>query len=221
MTAPLVDVGAGGAADFTGKDVKGAVVLGRRRPRAAVAAGGQGSRRGRRHLDGDRALHPPGRSRRRSRRRAAGRPPVGQRPLRRKPEGASGSRPAGARRHGCASGCERVRSACGSTSSPAFYDGPNRIARRRDSGHASKPDERIVMVAHIQEPGANDDASGCATLYGAGAGAAPRRSRAARCRAPARTLTFMWVDEIRGSRAVAGDRTRARRRACSTCSRWT
>ena len=27
-----------------------------------------------------------------------------------------------------------------------------------------KPDERIVMVAHIQEPGANDDGSGCGTL---------------------------------------------------------
>jgi Zn-dependent M28 family amino/carboxypeptidase len=55
------------------------------------------------------------------------------------------------------------------------------------------------MAAHIQEPGANDDASGCATLYGlakalAGAiadGALPR---------PDRTLTFLWVDEIRGSR---------------------
>jgi len=55
------------------------------------------------------------------------------------------------------------------------------------------------MVAHVQEPGANDDGSGCGTLYGLAralmtaikAGALPR---------PDRTLTFMWVDEVRGSR---------------------
>jgi Zn-dependent M28 family amino/carboxypeptidase len=55
------------------------------------------------------------------------------------------------------------------------------------------------MVAHVQEPGANDDGSGCGTLYGLAralltavqAGALPR---------PERTLTFMWVDEVRGSR---------------------
>ena len=56
-----------------------------------------------------------------------------------------------------------------------------------------------MLVAHVQEPGANDDGSGCGTLYGLAralvtaikAGALPR---------PERTLTFMWVDEVRGSR---------------------
>jgi Zn-dependent M28 family amino/carboxypeptidase len=53
------------------------------------------------------------------------------------------------------------------------------------------------MVAHVQEPGANDNASGAATLQSialAIAGAARGRER------PARTLTFIWGDEIRGSR---------------------
>lgn len=80
----------------------------------------------------------------------------------------------------------------------AFYTGPTRtlVAEIRGS---TRPDERIVIVAHVQEPGANDNASGCATLYALAtalqkaiaAGALPR---------PGRTITFMWVDEIRGSR---------------------
>ena len=80
----------------------------------------------------------------------------------------------------------------------SFYDGPNRTLVAEIRGR-SRPSERIVMAAHVQEPGANDDASGCATLYGLakalreaiGAGALPP---------PERTLTFLWVDEIRGSR---------------------
>ena len=79
-----------------------------------------------------------------------------------------------------------------------FYDGPSRTLVAEIPGR-SLPSERIVLVAHLQEPGANDDASGCATLYGVAralmeaiaSGALPQ---------PERTLTFMWVDEIRGSR---------------------
>jgi hypothetical protein len=60
-------------------------------------------------------------------------------------------------------------------------------------------DERIVIAAHVQEPGANDNASGVATLaelaralrLGIAAGRIPR---------PDRTLTFLWVEEISGSR---------------------
>ena len=44
-----------------------------------------------------------------------------------------------------------------------FYDGPSRFVVAEIPGTV-KPDERIVMVAHIQEPGANDDGSGCGTL---------------------------------------------------------
>ena len=46
-----------------------------------------------------------------------------------------------------------------------FHPGPNRSLVAEIPGR-SLPDERIVMIAHVQEPGANDDASGCATLYG-------------------------------------------------------
>ena len=77
-----------------------------------------------------------------------------------------------------------------------FYDGPARTLVAEIPG-AIKPDERVVMVAHVQEPGANDNASGAATLQSialAIAGAARGRDR------PARTLTFIWGDEIRGSR---------------------
>lgn len=80
----------------------------------------------------------------------------------------------------------------------SFYDGPVRSLVAEIPGR-SKPDERIVMVAHIQEPGANDDASGCATLYGL-ARALIEAVRAGALPPPERTLTFMWVDEIRGSR---------------------
>jgi hypothetical protein len=76
-----------------------------------------------------------------------------------------------------------------------FYEGPNRTLIAEIPG-AAKPDERIVLVAHVQEPGANDNGSGSATLM-AIAGALVNTARG-RDR-PGRTLTFMWLDEIRGS----------------------
>jgi aminopeptidase YwaD len=72
------------------------------------------------------------------------------------------------------------------------------------------PDQRVVLVAHVQEPGANDNASGCGTLYelartlqaAVAAGALP---------APARTLTFLWGDEMRVSREwLRADAARAK-----------
>jgi len=80
-----------------------------------------------------------------------------------------------------------------------FYDGPNRMVVAEIPGTV-KPDERIVMVAHIQEPGANDDGSGCGTLY-ALAIALKRAIEAKTLPPPGRTLTFIWGDENRGSRA--------------------
>ncbi len=79
----------------------------------------------------------------------------------------------------------------------SFYDGPNRTLVAEIPGR-SRPAERIVMVAHVQEPGANDDASGCATLYGL-ARMLLEAVRTGALAQPDRTLTFMWVDEIRGS----------------------
>ena len=80
----------------------------------------------------------------------------------------------------------------------AFYTGPNRSLVAEIPGR-SRPQERIVMVAHVQEPGANDDASGCGTLFGIARAIAGAIARGALPQ-PDRTLTFMWVDEIRGSR---------------------
>ena len=79
-----------------------------------------------------------------------------------------------------------------------FSDGPNRTLIAEIPGK-SIPAERIVMVAHVQEPGANDDASGCATLFGL-ARAILESIRSGTLPQPERTLTFMWVDEVRGSR---------------------
>jgi aminopeptidase YwaD len=84
----------------------------------------------------------------------------------------------------------------------SFYDGPNRSLVAELAGR-SRPAERIVMVAHVQEPGANDDASGCATLYGL-ARALAEAVRTGALPQPERTLTFLWVDEIRGSRQWLG-----------------
>ena len=70
---PLVDVGAGAAADFAGKDVKGAVVLGDAARRPAVDARRARARRRRGDLDRCRAVHAPADH---SRRAAVGQHPV-------------------------------------------------------------------------------------------------------------------------------------------------
>ena len=73
-----------------------------------------------------------------------------------------------------------------------------------------KPEERVVMFAHIQEPGAGDNATGCGTLLSVAlalqsamhSGALPR---------PSRTLTFIWGNEISGSdRWVKADAERVK-----------
>ncbi|HYE88146.1 MAG TPA: M28 family peptidase [Vicinamibacterales bacterium] len=78
-----------------------------------------------------------------------------------------------------------------------FHRRPNRNLILEIPGRV-RPDERIVMAAHVQEPGANDNASGCGTLL-ATALAIHDGVRRGALLAPARTLTFLWVDEIRGS----------------------
>ncbi len=79
----------------------------------------------------------------------------------------------------------------------AFYEGPNRTLVAEIPG-AVKPDERIVLVAHVQEPGANDNGSGSGTLQ-AIASALVGTARGRGLDRPGRTLTFMWLDEVRGS----------------------
>ena len=79
-----------------------------------------------------------------------------------------------------------------------FYTGPNRSLIAEIPGR-TRPDERIVVVAHVQEPGANDNATGCATLLSL-ARALAGAIRGGALPPPDRTITFMWLDEIRGSR---------------------
>jgi aminopeptidase YwaD len=80
----------------------------------------------------------------------------------------------------------------------AFYDGPSRSLIGEIRGRV-RPEERIVLVAHVQEPGANDNASGSGTLS-ALASALVRGIRDGSLPPPDRTLTFIWADEVRGSR---------------------
>jgi hypothetical protein len=80
----------------------------------------------------------------------------------------------------------------------SFYDGPSRMLIAEIPG-ARLPNERIVMVAHVQEPGANDDGSGCGTLL-ALATALSRAISDGALAPPGRTLTFIWADEVAGSR---------------------
>jgi hypothetical protein len=91
-----------------------------------------------------------------------------------------------------------------------FYEGPNRSLIAEIPG-ALKPEERIVLVAHVQEPGANDNGSGCGTLQ-AIAIALAGTARGRGLDRPGRTITFLWLDEIRGSRhwlSSAGEQAKA------------
>ena len=102
-----------------------------------------------------------------------------------------------------AAGPVRVRVAI-ATSSPVS---PERtlIAEVRGS---VRPDERFVFSAHVQEPGANDNASGV------GAQAEMARVLAALVRGgrtdPQRTITFIWGNEIAATAAFLADTARTR-----------
>lgn len=62
---------------------------------------------------------------------------------------------------------------------------------------STAPHERFVYSAHVQEPGANDNASGVGTVAEMARVAAQLvRSGVAK---PQRTLTFLWGDEIRST----------------------
>ena len=69
------------------------------------------------------------------------------------------------------------------------------------------PDERFVFSAHVQEPGANDNASGV------GAGVEMARVIAALLRSrqlsPRRSITFIWGNEIVSTRRYLADKARA------------
>ena len=72
---------------------------------------------------------------------------------------------------------------------------------------SAKPDERFVFSAHVQEPGANDNASGV------GAAVEMARVAASLVRAgtvdPRRSITFIWGNEIASTRRYLADASRA------------
>ena len=79
-----------------------------------------------------------------------------------------------------------------------FNPGPGRLLVAEIPGRVSQS-EHIVMVAHIQEPGSNDDASGCGTLLEL-ARSLQAAIAAKAIPPPGRTITFVWGDEMRASR---------------------
>ncbi len=71
-----------------------------------------------------------------------------------------------------------------------------------------RPEERVVLSAHVQEPGANDNASGVGCL--AEVARVTARLAAEKSFLPARTLTFIWGDEIDAPRRyLEEDKARA------------
>ncbi|HET9057172.1 MAG TPA: M28 family peptidase [Chitinophagaceae bacterium] len=74
---------------------------------------------------------------------------------------------------------------------------------------AVKPQERFVFSAHVQEPGANDNATGVGTLSEIARTAATLVKQ--KKIAPGRTITFLWGDEIRSTnRYIRDDSVRAK-----------
>jgi aminopeptidase YwaD len=84
------------------------------------------------------------------------------------------------------------------TIASTFTERPARMVIAELPG-TTLPSERIVIAAHVQEPGANDNASGVATLAEM-ALAMHRAIARGDLPAPARTITFLFIDEISGSR---------------------
>jgi len=189
VTLPLIDVGTGtSAASYEGKDVKGAIVLvsgqiGKAFAEAVRNRGAAGV------ISSDLAPYT----------RPAETPDVLQWGAIPKDEklrsfGFKATPRAAARmRDALARGPVNVHVEIDST----FHAGPNRTLAVEIPG-STRSDERIVVVAHVQEPGANDNASGCGTLLAA-ALAMNDLVRRGVIPPPARTITFLWVDEIRGS----------------------
>jgi aminopeptidase YwaD len=198
VEAPLIDVGAGTPADYAGKDLKGAVVLGS----AAAGQLWQQAVKGRGAIGViSTAIAPYIRPNDPAQFAFPDQWDVFQWGSVPYDEAAkafgfkASLRAASKMRDRLKSGPVKVKVDVKST----FYDGPSRYVVAEIPGTV-KPAERIVMVAHIQEPGANDDGSGCGTLL-ALAVALQKAIAAKALAAPGRTLTFIWGDENRASRA--------------------
>jgi cyclophilin family peptidyl-prolyl cis-trans isomerase/Zn-dependent M28 family amino/carboxypeptidase len=202
VVARLVDVGRGTDQDYAGKDIKGAVVLGDQAPnqlwtRAVVNGGAIGIV----------SASPPARYISPDAPGAPATPPDQWNVFQwtnvpydaaRKAFGFKASaRTATTLR-------KRIQAAAGEpvsvhvTIDSTFSTGPVRTLSIEIPGRTA-PGERIVMAAHVQEPGANDNASGVATLAETVvslAGAIKQK----KVPQPERTLTFLFLTEISGSR---------------------
>jgi aminopeptidase YwaD len=202
IVAPLVDVGAGRDEDYTGKAIKGAIVIGDSDVgalwrRAVTAGGALGviSTALPRYLDAD----PPG---------AATRTPRDEWDIlqwssvpyddARKAFGFKASPRAAARLRRAIGAGMGAPTSVRVTVASQFSAAPVRSIVAEIPGR-SAPDERIVIAAHVQEPGANDNASGVAT--GAEMAVALAKAiTAGRVPPNARTITFLFITEISGSR---------------------
>jgi len=201
VMARLVDVGRGREADFAGKDVTGAVVIGDADPGSLLQTGATHGAIGAvsttlgRYITPD----PPGapatprdqwnilqwgsiRYDEAKKGFAFKATPKAAARLRQAIATAPADRPAS------------VRVTIAST----FSSGPNRMVVAEIPGR-SAPSERVVITAHVQEPGANDNASGVATLTEL-ARAMRLAISAGAAAPPERTITFLWLEEISGSR---------------------
>ncbi len=202
VVAPLVDVGRGTPQDFAGKDLKGAVVLGDANPgqlwSRAVTAGGAIGVISASGPPGYLSPDPPG----------APATPREQWDIfqwtsvpydaAHKAFGfkASARTAATLRRRMASAGSTPVTVRV--TVASSFSTGPARTLVAQIPGRSAAA-ERIVLAAHVQEPGANDNASGVATL----AEVIVSLSTAIKSKAispPERTLTFLFLNEISGSR---------------------
>jgi hypothetical protein len=163
LVAPLVDVGAGSEADFAGRDVRGAVVLGdasmARLWQAAVKDRGAAGAISTSIAPYIRPSDPAAFTRD-EQKDVLQWGSIPYDPAARGFGFKASWRAASRLRERLRAGAVRLRVEIRST----FHEGPNRSLVAEIPGRTA-PQERIVMVAHIQEPGASDNASGCATLY--------------------------------------------------------
>ena len=188
VTARLVDVGRGTPADFEGKDVKGAVVMGSAGvgalfTQAVVNRGAIGvvsTAPPAAYIDKNPDILQWGSIPHNEERKAFGFKAT--------------ARAAAALQQAAADPNARVRVEIATT----FANKPERTLAAEIPG-SLVPGERIVVAAHVQEPGANDNASGTATTMEL-ARALAMGVASGRIARPLRTLTFLWVNEIAGSR---------------------
>ena len=197
LEAEVVDVGAGEAADFAGKDVEGKIVFGERRVGRLFAAAMEHG------AVGVIAYSIPALNRPDENRDVIAYASV---PL--DPDAASWGLQltTDARDHlreALAAGPVRVR-----VEAEARIYESEELTLVADVRGASQPDERFVLSAHAQEAGANDNASGMAALselarvFAAGVQSGDL--------APERTITMLWGDEISSTaRYLDEDESRA------------